>query len=362
MISQVILTPLEPYFFGDERTFSYPGVPQSNGNSYFIRSLDIPSQTTLFGALRYLGNRKKTFTGQYVGDDDAIGAVSYDLTDAGRIYGWIESISPLLLLSADGHYLVPAPLDHQVSESSYTPLTWSTTPRRVADGFGCPEKVLPRGYVTKKGLTSGWLDLTTGEVCTDIFYSDVRVGNKQVDGPLNDDGFFKRETKIPLKGSSEKPYAFTFFAELDDQFEFTEKVVYLGQRRSAFSVSYVLHAEAQRTSVEEDAVSRILGVDHSLPASLSYAYARSDVYLSGSLSDLGRCCSFMITKTRQHRGFWTTYQTNNQLDRFHKHDQLLRLIRAGSVFLINDLSGFQQATNNPHAQKAGFNHVLTTEG
>ena len=53
----VTLKPLEPYFFGGERTFSFGErankeiVTYSN---YFIKSEDLMSQTTLLGALRFL--------------------------------------------------------------------------------------------------------------------------------------------------------------------------------------------------------------------------------------------------------------------------------------------------------------------
>lgn len=47
------LTPLEPYFFGGERNFSFGKSKKETKPSYYIKSLEAPSQTTLLGALRY---------------------------------------------------------------------------------------------------------------------------------------------------------------------------------------------------------------------------------------------------------------------------------------------------------------------
>ena len=53
---QLKFTPLEPYFFGNEKTFSFPNSKDGGQlrNSYLIKSESIPSQTTLFGTIRYL--------------------------------------------------------------------------------------------------------------------------------------------------------------------------------------------------------------------------------------------------------------------------------------------------------------------
>jgi hypothetical protein len=55
MIQSYLLTlePMEPYFFGNEKTFSFdPKSPADN--RYFIKSERLPMQTTILGALRYL--------------------------------------------------------------------------------------------------------------------------------------------------------------------------------------------------------------------------------------------------------------------------------------------------------------------
>jgi len=370
MICQVVLTPLEPYFFGDERTFSYSGMPALIGDSYFIKSQDTPSQTTLFGALRYLGNRKKTFTGGYQRDNEAIGAESYDLSDNGNDdFGWIKGISPLLIQDSNKDFYVPVPLDHVPTETMYTPYDWTSERRTVVDGLGTVERILPQtrqndtdhGYAAKIGLASGWLNLSTCEVHRDLFHSDVRVGNAASERGTSPDpskSFFKRETKFV--SNDDGPCSFTFFADLDDQFTTTDKVVYLGQRRSAFSVEFVRSAEEICQKVARSASKIILNDKRELPAGIAFGYAGSDLYVPAP-DRLSSTCLFAITETREHRALLTKYGTASQKDRFFKKD-LLHLIRAGSVFLIGNVPGFLRQAENPHAQIAGFNRVLIKEG
>jgi len=372
MICQVILTPLEPYFFGDERTFSYSDAPASIGNSYFIKSQDTPSQTTLFGVLRYLGNREKTFTGGYQRDDEAIGKQSYDLSDSSNSnFGWIHKISPLLITDSHDDFYVPVPLDHMPTETTYTPYEWTTESQTVVDGSGPVKRLLPKprtnldepdpGYASKVGLASGWLNLTTRKVHQDLFRSDVRVGNAASERGVSSDpsqSFFKRETKYV--SNEDGPCSFTFFADVDDQFTTTDKVAYLGQRRSAFSVRFIRDAGQICREVDLLASAVIVNANRHLPSGTVFGYAGSDLYIPAP-DRLSRVCSFVITETREHRGLLTKYGTASQKDRFFKRN-LLHLIRAGSVFLIDNVQGFRTQVQDPHAQIAGFNHVLIKEG
>ena len=49
----ITFTPMEPYFFGGERTFGF-GKESDRKPPYYIVSEKKPSQPTLFGTLRYI--------------------------------------------------------------------------------------------------------------------------------------------------------------------------------------------------------------------------------------------------------------------------------------------------------------------
>ena len=48
----VTLAPLEPYFFGSDKTFSF-NMSDRTRNNYYIRSLESPSPTTILGMVRH---------------------------------------------------------------------------------------------------------------------------------------------------------------------------------------------------------------------------------------------------------------------------------------------------------------------
>ena len=67
-------TPLEPYFFGNEKTFGYGSV---KNKTYYVESSELPSQSGLFGTLRYCcisGSRKN-----YEIDPEEIGSESFNI-------------------------------------------------------------------------------------------------------------------------------------------------------------------------------------------------------------------------------------------------------------------------------------------
>ena len=109
------LTPLEPYFLGSDRTFHYGenDVRRIGKSDYFIKSVKIPSQTTLFGILRYLGMQNRTVDYVLGDSEQYIGSSSFRFMDNSQSFGMIKSISPLLLMqNSTGRKLLRTPLNH----------------------------------------------------------------------------------------------------------------------------------------------------------------------------------------------------------------------------------------------------------
>ena len=99
MLLKIEFKPLEPYFFGNERSLQYKGVNQKvqiKAASYFAKSELIPLQSTLFGALRYLGIVEKRLDFKLTSEDEAnIGKASFQLKKEGQSFGKIKSISQI---------------------------------------------------------------------------------------------------------------------------------------------------------------------------------------------------------------------------------------------------------------------------
>jgi hypothetical protein len=335
----VTLTPLEPWFFGTDRTLAYPDGQKQHDGGYFIRSLDAPSQTTLFGVLRYLGIENPNADFSLSEDDKVhIGVSSFRLGQEEQSFGEIRGISPLYLLDTENIFYVPLPFDHDGSDNKYSPFKREDC---VSVQTNCGERLLPQQYSEKNGLTEGWLRLSdkTFHTNTNLFQAINEVG---INIKGENDALFKRERKIFHPEIATNKMRFAFFA--DAEFDIPNRVVYLGQQKSAFL------AQTEKLSPP---------VIDFLDAGV--AYAQSDLYVQKP-DKLYAACESVISKITEVRHFSTNYESANAKNRYSKGCNLLRLIKAGSVFRPKDTAVFKQEVKNPHAETAGFNHIIIGGG
>ena len=118
----ITLQPLEPYFFGGDRSFAYGDTTVQRAGGYYIRSMDTPPQTTLFGLVRYLGikNPSPLFTVD-AESQKRISTESYDLRNPDQQFGRIKEISSVYIQDAMGLYYTRVPFDHTAGKDVYTP-------------------------------------------------------------------------------------------------------------------------------------------------------------------------------------------------------------------------------------------------
>lgn len=332
------LTPLEPFFFGNEKSFAYGETRRQKAGSYYSVSDDLPSQTTLFGVLRYLGIKEKKSDYSLCDNDiNNIGNESFDLTSEGQTFGRIINISPLYLTDQDNQFYIKTPLNHKNGSGNYIPFTEY---REVQTSLG--KKLLPEDYDAKTGIANSFVRLSDGFIVTDIFSSVEKVG---VNTTKKEDAYFKKKYKFM------KDYSFSFFAEVAEEFpKISDQVVFLGQGKSAFEAKVL-------NDVEEPDFNTLLKKLENQP--FPVALALSDIYIKQDISELYKICKFAITSNKGYRIFSTNYNHGvAQIKRFNKSEQYINLIGAGSVFIISDKKNFRAAIDNDHAKKAGFNIVL----
>lgn len=322
------LTPLDPYFLGGEHIFE-----KGDGNKhYFIKSLDTPSQTTLFGALRYIGvkNPAKGF----VPNDDTgnIGESSYKINcPPGKCFGKIDSISPLYLLDKDGAFWIPTPFDHEVACACHKEYSVYTRFEEYSDSIPTVngQRRFPKSYNAKDGHVDSWLCLRDRRIRSDLFESITHVGvNKQ----NTDKAFFKKAYKR-LKDN----FCFAFFADVKTGFVLYQSVVYLGQGKSGFQVEFIENVDVPK-----------------IPSDLirpEIVYAQSDIYYTGDIQKLYSDCQFVSVKTRTHRIFEKDYRNRT-------NSAVVQLMQAGSVFWPNDAAKFEGRLQDLHAAVAGLNHIV----
>lgn len=359
---RIIFTPSEPYFFGNEKTFRFSGSSYSDqyDNPYFIRSEALPSQTTLFGAVRYLllSNRDPEFASYPENYEKLIGKDSFRITDTEvQEFGKIKNMSPAFLqfrkasvavpkadtiYPEDGIY-VKTPLDHCIGNDIYTPFKRAP----ITEESECPKREYSEDYNAKKGLSDSYMNIETGKIIdsSEIFKTVTRVGISKKQG---EDAYFKKEFYMLSDG-----WSFGVYLDHDFDDEYMHKldpVVFMGQNKSAFIVECVPEENELKKKVSEYLKSNTV-------------YCLGDIYVNSSIYSN---FTFAVTLTRDHRAYETIMDKDNSHRRICKGSKLHKLIRAGSVFwfdqsLLNAKrkDGIEEIFEHSGNQKCQFMNAKT---
>lgn len=342
--------PLEPYAFGTDQGFVYPGENRTGKESYFVRSKDMPEQTTILGLMRYLilqhkGLLKTNF--DYTKEEReamkaCIGPKSFSYTSKEKQdFGSITSISPLFLVNGKEEILVKNPL-HNTSKEEYVPMEMEAG---VETSFGTISVPTEDSYKAKDGYIDGYFNLTTKETLCDIFESHVVTGNRKdiPEGQEKKDGFFKRELKTFGKKYADDNFAFAVFAEVDD---FPEKTIgYMGKKKSAFMVEAKEVDDIDLVTMVKNAFKSESGV---------WEYALSDLVVAGDMN----YTDFCIIQDKQQRNLETDYDEKQHLKRMKKSQVGYHLVGRGSVF-------YQKCglnIDNPNCEQIGYNKIVKLGG
>jgi hypothetical protein len=308
MTYRITLEALEPWFFGSDRKFPFKGSPSSE-TDYFIRSQDTPSQSALFGVLRYLVILGKKIDSEV--QEEFIGKESFRLDSPirpiGQLFGKIHSISPLYLFDGETYY-IPAPMLTDANPEHYDEKN--------------PEKRAKEGWIaldSKKPMIQDGMDLPKNP-----FKGKEQFGRGSGEGQL-----FKREYKY-----FENPnMRFAFFADCD--IEPSQSVVHMGQGKCPFLASvHRCDAPSPKNKTK-------------------LAYAQSDIFVSDTEA-LYDCCEYFAARQRNQRVL-----THTKLGAKLGLD-LLHTIQAGSVFCVKNRSAFENLLQG-NATIAGYNKVIFGE-
>ena len=354
MIFRVKLTPVGHYFLGGERTFSYDKeLSRIASDSYFIKSLKVPSQTTLFGCLRYMIGVKDNKLRD--NSKTLIGEKTYDISQEQQ-FGIIKNISPLYLYreTSDGKcdYYIRTPFDHKKDEIKegqtknsenkeaivYHPLELGKSVSVISfPGKKAVKKNYPSNYVAKEGLEKSYMSVNTLEIVEEdrIFIPSVEVVSKKNHiNPDNRDGYAKKEYYRLYKG-----WSFVFFADLntDSIPEYNNSVI-LGKDSSIFC------AEMTKGQEEPD----VSGIFKN--RTNDFHYCQSAVYIKRGTSEIIGNSDLSIIESDTIRKF----QSNGSKLRA-VNAPLIQMIKAGSIIYMDDVERFA----NDQACVAGFNRVIS---
>lgn len=346
----VKITPLEPYSFGNDQNFVYPEEQSTGKESYFVRSKEIPEQTTILGLLRYLvlkehGLLRTDF--QYTPEErqqmkQCIGGRSFSyLEKEKQDFGDIHEISPVFLLNEKEEILIRNPF-HNKAERGYHPMQMEAGIKTSNGTISLPK---PGEYDAKNGYADGYYNLSTQEIEHGLFHTLVVSGNRKNEKQgSNKDCFFKRELKqLVNMERPEATYSFGVFADVE---KLPEKAVgYMGKKKSAFLIE----------TKEVD--------DMDLEAKVAACFADQEEVWFYALSDLVLLETpvyeeFCIVEEKYQRNLETVHEAGSRLKKVKKSQIRHHLVQSGSVFYKTCSLPLAQE----NCRQIGYNRVVQLGG
>lgn len=344
----VTFTPLEPYFFGNERVFTYGKVETA---AYFIKSESIPSQSTVFGTIRYCCIPNPTIDFRY--DSSIIGKQSFNIMEKEQDFGYIKSISPIFLIKGNEYFIV-TPYNHNQDEEGekYTPFKKYQF-IETCEGSKC----FPIDYKSKKGIADSFTSIVTGKIYNFIRTTD-QVGIKKSD---KENAFFKRRygylqedgLDFGIIGRKNFNLSFAVMAEIEKlKLDGKKQIAYMGQGKTAFLVQF--------KECEDNFTGKVIKFWKEKNKYPLLHLALSDTYIEEPITKINEICYYVNVKLRDYRSFQTSYNSSSHTNRYKKGKYLQHMIKSGSVFWVkeNCEKQFYQMINHSNCKKVGFNKVL----
>lgn len=344
----VRMTPLEPYSFGTERNFAYPGEEQMKA-TYFVDSACVPEQTTVLGMLRYeVLKQSGDFTlkprGGYTPEEKEqmgklVGCSNLDFESLSNSFGVILGISPVFLMEGE-EIMIRTPFNHlnvkDCPSDSYRPMVMNAkavTSAGIVTDF--PGRIKPEGgdgeiwqYDAKMGYESGYMRISDKTIIREgIFKKTVRTRNWISGKQDEDNDLFKTEV-VELKPG----YSFGVYVDTEG-FEFRESsLVHMGRNGSLFMAEFIGKSEGR--TFDEKVGAAFCSVED------DWYYALSDLCLKDTEYE-----NFCIVEEKQLRGL-----DNDGKRRAERKN----VVSGGSVFYKCS----PHLDGNESLLRAGYNHLI----
>jgi len=353
-IKQIILTPLNKFFFGGENFFD-----AEEGVFYFQTSRDFPQQTTLLGVIRHqilLQNNLMDSNG--IKDETTattwIGAESFS-PNTTRHFGKIQQLSPAFI-SKNGAQLQPNwrakievddPKDPEEKKKIIVIKPFSFSNSQIKASFHSQAKQdisVIENYSEKGGIEKGFLDIATK---TFYLYKDVydkreepQIGINKMDRYRNnmtdDEGFYKFKYCRLKEG-----FAFSFYVEVAHDVELEDAIITMGKERSPFKMEVKDANEIPFQKADIQQGSKIV--------LLSDANVPNEIYDH---------CDAIISDTISFRNFGRKVSKTDNYAARPKTSSRLNLLKRGSILQISksaNIDSVKKLLQNDNFRTIGYN-------
>ncbi len=327
----ITLTPLTPYFFGGEHTFSVDDLRQEERARFFAKSFKLPQQTTILGMLRkeILRAKGKLTThkrGEWVDlpkrnpnqDSPEFKEVvklvggkpfTFDVEEELAL-GIIKSISNVFLVKEEKiYYKAPADLKLNPKKIECVELFLGNFKKDFID-FGIdPKKYSFGGFIHKSDFVS------EDDIFEEVWSVGINKGSK-------DEGFFQK-IMYRLKNG----FSFGLVADLEEDVDI-EGIVQLGGENSLFKLTYQNGLEDFEFN-KKDGFKRIVILNDTIlpPRALKW-------------------CDFILGESRIIRNITRTG---------NRKGSRKRVLEAGSVIYTHNKEKLKEFLDIANLQKIGMN-------
>ncbi|MCB4204624.1 hypothetical protein LF845_06585 [Deferribacterales bacterium Es71-Z0220] len=330
-MSRYLITfkPLVPYFFGSEQTFG-----EGDESNYFGKSLQIPQQTTILGALReqilIQANiwKKEGYTEKEKTEIEQLIGKSFRIKEENN-FGVIKNISPVFFCKHKGKnfdFYNFTPFDHGV-EIEFVEGRCS---------FGSPK--IPKIKDHEKNYKKSQLvNINNSEKITldNVITSYEKIGiEKQENQDDKQDKFYKKLSYI-----LSDEFSFCVIADID--YKLKDNTLYMGADGSSFQMR-IFDFDKDYIELFGNLISKY---DNTVTL-LSDAYVEPEIL---------NYCSFAMTEVVNFR-YIKTLTGSYKFKRNESKSGLANLVKRGSIFFTDNMEKVIEILDkNSSLKNIGFN-------
>ncbi|MFN8243889.1 MAG: type III-B CRISPR module-associated Cmr3 family protein [Ferruginibacter sp.] len=355
---QIILQPLDYYFFGTNETFNFGAKGIKN---FTVKSNPFPQQTALLGVLRHA-----LYTmGLPIGN-------SFDPEKEDQNFGLIEKISPLYLLNEENKVLFRAAWPSIKEEGSKvsTALDFAATGQAaIYNGCKSPGTFLSEKFDPKLEMEDTWMNLSkNGELVTgnDIFAEEQHIGidKQKTISNRTDEGAFYRQQYYRLKKT-----AFAFEVTLNDEVDEKKlpSLLPFGGEKRMFSIRYNTGSFASWAFIAEQLNSLFRARLNNLGQDA--VFLATDCYIA-DINQLESLLQFAAVKAKPFRNIITPSSVKNFSrltdndkigDQLYKPQLTTYLLQQGGLLFPQPgkLAEVEKLLNQAAFQRIGYNYFIT---
>ena len=357
-IYKVLFQPLGEYFFGADGSFR-EGLENAE---YFISSREFPSQTTIFGILRYLNLIHKKDWEEYYDDErkdneKAVGRYGFSMEgaieekDKDKDFGLIKGISAVFLNEDNiktqiNKIYVSLPKDASHENSSGYSSFISDSKEMVETIKG--KKLIP-DYNAKKGIKKGFISIDKGikadahavsgedlEIIDSVFEPRVKGAiklNRDIEDEKNKEpisSLFKKEYVKLKQDPGKKEYSFGVYAEIegDDVEKKLTGIVGMGLGSTPFKVTAKRISDCEKTErLQDELVLNVSRIFEKHTQKENIIYCISTCFIEKPQEILDKCL-FSSIETISNRQL-----VSKDGYKWKKEQTLYTMLDAGSILI-----------------------------